>query len=220
MSDFKSMTEVYNHVEEALVIDLMEHVTTMEEKYQQALIEPPKGIYIAGAIEPLLQEGRSYYPRALYPNPRGKLKTLNDIASHSDDIVNEAGDIVLSFKDIVHKRKFITNEPTIPATALKVAVSIVEQYIISSCCHSKRSHPTYRLEYLVRPEYQDMIINDEYIQQFYRLRDKVMDFIRDDRWNVYFTRIKGTSLIIEKGLDFRVCCYYEHLFKSQESTED
>lgn len=220
MSDFNSMTEVYNHVEEALVIDLMEHVTSMEEPYQRALLDAPSGVYITGAIEPIMSADRKYYPRSLYGNPDSVIKDLKDIWKIKDDIVNEAGDTILSFKDMVHKKKFINFEPTIPATALKVAVGIVEQYIISSCCHSKRNHPTYRLEYLVRPEFQGLIINDEYIQQFARLRDCVMDFIRDNRWHVYFTRIKGTSLIIERGLDYRVCCYYEHLFKSQESTED
>lgn len=220
MSDFKNMTEVYNHVEQALVIDLMEHVTTMDMTYQEALVDPPAGIYITGSIEPILLQDRKYFVRSAYQDPKVPGINLKDIFDIKGDIVNEGGDVVLSFKDILQKKKFINFEPTVPVTALKVAVGIVEQYIISSCHHSKRSHPTYRLEYLVKPQYQDMVINDEYIQQFARLRDRVMDFIRDDRWQVYYTRLRGTSLIIEKGLDYRVCCYYEHLFKSQEPVED
>lgn len=220
MSDFKNMTEVYNHVEQATVIDLMEHVTAMDTAYQEALIEPPAGIYITGAIEPILLGDRKYFARSGYQNSKGAGIDLRNLFDIKDDILNENGDLVLSFKDIVHKKRFINFAPTIPVTALKVAVGIVEQYLISSCHHSKRSHPTYRLEYLVKPEFQHLVINDDYIEQFARLRDRVMEFIRDDRWQVYYTRLRGTSLIIEKGLDYRVCCYYEHLFKSQEPVED
>lgn len=220
MIDFKNMAEVLSHVEEVLVIDLMEHVTSMDEQYIKALIEPIKGIYVIGHVEPLLNDGKLYYPKALYPNPKSRIKSLDNLASINDDIVNEQGEVVITLKDLVLKGKFLKREPTVPVTAVKAAISVIEQYLISSSWYTKRSHPQYRLEYLVKPECQVMVVNDEYLDVFQRLRRLVMNFVGDDQWNIYFTKIKGTNFIIEKAIDYRIYCYYENLFKDQDEEVD
>jgi hypothetical protein len=220
MQDFKNLTEVIGHIEKVIVIDLMDHITNLDESHFQAFIEPLAGVYVVGNIEPLLEEGKTYFPKAQYPNPRSRLKTVADILSHKDDIVDANGDTVVTFRDLVLKNKFFKPEPSVPSIALKAAIGIVEQYITSVSRHSKRNHPRYRIDYLVKMQHQDLVVTDEFMHAFEKLLDQVMDFIGDDHWNFYFTRIKGTSLIIEKAIDYRIYCYYENLFKSQEPVEE
>lgn len=220
MHDFKDMSQVLNHVEEVLVIDLMEHVTSMEEKYIDALIDAPKGLYIVGNIEPLLLDSNTYYPKSLYPNPKRRIAGLTDLVSYSDDIVNAQGETVVTLKDLILKAKFLKQEPTVPVIAIKAAISVVEQYLTSSSWYTKRSHPQHRLEFLVRSEFQDMVVNDEYFDVFQRLRKQVMSFVGDDQWNIYFTKVKGTNLIVEKSIDYRIYCYYENIFKEQDEQDN
>lgn len=221
MQDFKSMTDVLLYVKGALVIDLMPHVMAVDEDpFLKALVKPPEGLYLVGSIEPLVEKGKAYYPRSQFPTAAQPIQDLHTLSSLKDDIVNTNGDIVLTLRDLITKSKFIKKEPTVPVTALKAAVSVVEQYLTSVSRNSKRSHPRYRLEFLVKETYHDLIIDDEYMKVFKKLLNEVSDFVADDTFNMYYTKIKGTSLIIEKGIDFRIHCYYEDLFKSQETPEE
>lgn len=221
MHDFQDLNAVINYVKEAIVIDLMDHVMAIDEDpYLIALNEPPEGIYLAGSIEPIIEKGKMYYPKALYPNPRSKITDFSKIRDLKDDVVNADGEIVLRYKDYVTKPRFFKTEPTVPSVALRAAVSVVEQYLISAASHSKRSHPRYRLEYLVKPEFQNLVIEDKYILAFKNLLEKVKTFVGEDTWHMYFTKVKGTSLIIEKGIDFRIYRYYEDEFKALELAEE
>ncbi len=229
MHDFTSMTEVINHVEAVTILDLMDSITTLDEKFMVALIEPPAGLYVHGSIEPFIDFSKKYYLRSDFGNENKFIQTAvqgidNDyratLASHKQDILTERGDVAVSYRDLVTKAKFISAEPSVPVTALKAAIAVVEQSLTSFCWHSKRSHPQYRLEYLVKPQYRDFIVNDEIVDAFTPIQKKLMDFIGDDQMHIYFTKVKGTNMVIEKAIDWRIYKYYEMTFKSQEEHQE
>lgn len=221
MADFKNLSEVLNYVKEATVIDLMSHVMSLDdEPFLKALVEPTEGLYLIGSIEPFIDKSKVYYPKAFHGDPAMQIKDFSKLAALKDDIVNANFETVITYRDLVLKSKYIKKEPTVPVTALKVAISIVEQYLTSISRFSKRKHPKYRLEYLIKQEYQYLVITDEYMHAFENLLDQVMAFVGDDHWNIYFTKIKGTNLIIEKAIDYRIFTFYQNHFASQEAEDE
>ncbi len=228
MHDFTSMTEVINHVEAVTILDLMDSITTLDEKFMVALIEPPAGLYLHGSIEPFIDFSKRYYLRSDHGHEEKFIRELFSegidyratLASFKQDILNERGDVAVSHRDLVTKAKFINTTPSVPVSALKAAIAVVEQSLTSFCWHSKRSHPQYRLEYLVKPEYRDMVVNDEIVDAFTPIQKKLMDFIGDDQMHIYFTKVKGTNMVIEKAIDWRIYKYYEMTFKAQEENQE
>jgi hypothetical protein len=219
VSDFKNITEVLNHVEGSLVISLLDHVMGLEDKYQDALISPPEGIYLITDIQPIMEIGKTYYPKSRYPQPEALFHATTDIdtlLSLRDDIVDHNGDMVIRHRDLVSRRRYFKTEPTLPVIALKAAIGIVEQYLVSVSRHSRRTHPRYRIDNLVLPGNEHLIECDEFMHAFDRLLDIVTRFVDGDHWNLYHTRIKGSNLIVEKGIDYRILCYYENVFKETE----
>jgi hypothetical protein len=219
MHDPKCLSEVLEHNKEVLIIDLLDHVTCVEDHYLKALVEPTKGIYITGSIEPFIKETGPYFMRELFPSPKGEVSYL-DILSTKSDILDSSGTQVISGKDLVLKRKFLSLKPSIPVVAMKAALAVVDDYVTSVCRKANRNR-TYNLYNLVKPEFHSTIVaKDEFMHVFERLLDQVMKFIGDDTWNIYFIKVKGTSLIIEKSVDWRIYRYYEMTFKEQENKEE
>lgn len=212
----RNLQDLVEYVEEVVVIDLLSHAMSLDEVLRDALNEPTEGLYLVGSIEPIMVTGNIYYPKSQYYKPEGVINDFNKVKTIKEEIVNSKMETVLSVKDLATKSKFFRMEPTVPVMAMKAAIGIVEQYLTSVCRHSRRTHPTYRLEYLVKQENRSLVDNDEYARAFKKLLDQVMDFIKEDNWALYFTRVKGSSLVIEKGVDYRIFTYYENIFKTQE----
>lgn len=216
----KNMNELLTYVEEVAVIDLLTHAMSLDEGMRDALNEPPEGLYLVGSIEPIMAVGRAYFPRSQWNNPKAIIRDFSKITDIKEEIINSNMETVLTVRDLVTKSRFFRNEPTIPVMAMKAGIGIVEQYLSSICRHSRRTHPTYRLEYLVKNEHRNLVDSDEYMHSFEKLLDQVMEFVGDDNWCYYFTKIKGSSLIIEKGIDHRIFKFYENLFKAEDEHAD
>ncbi len=233
MHDFKNMSEVQGYNEETLVLDLLQHAMALEdEPYAKALVAPEKGLYLLGSIDPILRDSEKYYYQSqMVADPtKGNgvisfeaslpIKDLGKIAKFADDVFDSRGKLVLTAKDIKAKGKFFRTEPTVPSTAIKMAITIVQRYLYILCRHTDHSHTSYRMEALVKEEYGYLIDTDKYMVGFERLLDQVMNFVGKDTWNIYYCSIKGTSLIINKSLDWRIVRYYEMTLSNQENEEE
>lgn len=232
MLDFKNMAEVAGYNEETLVLDLLQHAMALDdEPYVKALVPADKGLYLLGSVEPLLRDSEKYYYQSqMSPDPLKPgiynfdnalpIKDLGKVSKYPDDVVDVHGKVVLTARDIRSKGKYFRTEPTVPSTAIKMAITVVQRYLGTLCRHTSHIHTNYRMETLVKEEYSYLIDNDEYMHAFERLLDQVMHFVGKDTWNIYFCSIKGNSLIINKSLDWRIYRYYELTLTEQEQEEE
>lgn len=222
MSDFRNMTEVLNHVEKTIVIDLIPHVVALDSdpRLIEALYEPDQGIYLIGSVEPLVRLTGTYFTRREWESTRRPIQqkdTVEDLLALQDDILDYKGDILITLKDLTLKRRFFKNQPTVPSIGIKAAICVIEQYLVSVSRHSNRFHPCYRLEKLVDPSKGSKLIEtDEYMHGFERLLDIVTEFVNGNHWNLYFTHLRGTSLVIQQGIDYRIFKYYQDQFKDAD----
>lgn len=214
--DFKSITEVLNHNKEVTVIDILSHVMSLDEDpYLKALVPPAEGIYLLGSIDPILYKDRMYYEMKT-----GKSIEFAKILKINDDIVDETGRIIVSLKDLKTKARFFKHEPSVPSVGIKIAIAVVTRYLGTLCRHTRHVHDRIRIDKYVRPEYQEMVDKEEFVHGFERLLDLVTDFVGRDTWNIYFYKLRGTSLVIEKSVDWRVYRYYETRFEEENRLAD
>lgn len=214
MSDYKTLADVLLRVDGVLVIDLLQHVVTLEEHpYMQSFEEPPAGIYLIGSLDPIICDRKPGF----YSETGQLVVDYKHALEGNDHITSQDGTVVLSKKILRSRARFFKTEPTIPATAVKAAVSVIKRYLSILCRHGCNMLASYRLENLVKLDYRELIEKDEYMIAFEKLIDQVAEFVGDDVWCIYYSRLRGCQLVIEKGIDFRIYEYYRMKFEKEEA---
>lgn len=203
---------------EVFAIDVLPHVQRLSEEYTEALLPPPPGIYVTGSIEPLFSDAEKYYERSQLGMEGYHLKSIEEILHAKEDIVNSHGEMVLALRDIRTKGRYLKDHPTIPAVGVKAAVSVVLGYLNSLNKNTNINLSNFKLEYLVKPEYIRLVTREDFSVAFESLLDAVMEFINGDTWHIYFYSLKGTTLVIEKTIDWRIYQYY--LMTQQRDSEE
>lgn len=220
MSDFKNLIEVLSHVEESLVIDLLPYarVVGSDENIGKLFVEPEVGIYLAGDAEPLFKQDSSYFIRdrttgnfVAIPKPYTVTSTLLVRA----DIYNSKGEVVARDTMLQKVYRLLSEHPTTPVMAIRAAIATVDHYLTTVSRHTNRRFPQYRFTNLLKPspEANDFIEKDEFMHAYEHLLDKVTDFVDGKHWNLYHLSVKGNSLIVQRGIDHRIYCYYQQIFK-------
>jgi len=232
MIDFKNLSQALAHVQEVLVIDLLQHAMSLEEDpCGRGLLPSPKGLYILGNFEPILLESERYYYKTQLLSSGGKgdvydfkespyIKDISKIAKFADDVYDISGKVVLTSSDIRTKGRFFRTDPGVPVTAIKMAIAVIQRYLGTLCRHTSHIHSASRMDQLVRQEYQYLIDNDEYLIGFDNLISQISQFVGNDHWNIYFYKVKGTTMVITKSCDWRVYDWYRMKFQDQDQEED
>jgi cobalamin biosynthesis Mg chelatase CobN len=232
MQDFKKIEEIYQHVEETFVVDLIKHALSLDEEHTAPLIEPDKGLYLPGNFEPTFYEEQTYYAKSgLVYDQTTKGVTVNTAASTPiknldmipklfEDIYDSKMNMIMPAHDLRRLARHFKRAPTIPAIAVRMAIGTVQKTVSTICRHSCAGYQRYRPDLLVKPEFVELVNNDEYMHAFETLLDEVQAFINKDHWNFYTYRIRGGTLIIQKGLDWRIAEYYRMKFEQEEAEHD
>ncbi len=217
--DYTNLSDVLNETVEVLVIDLLEYALTLDSKYLDMLEEPEKGVYISGSIKPIIKFHKHiYFPISLYNENTARLTNYDSIMICNEDIVNESADVVLTLKDKHNKKKYLLPEPNIPITAISLALTMSDNYLSTLCEFSRKQYVTLNYDKLIKQEHLLYLDQDKLEMIFRKLLNKISLFIRNDLWNIYFIKQKGTSLIIEKSIDWRIYKYYEMML--EDNSED
>jgi len=230
--DFKNLTELLKHNKEVMVIDLLKETLSIDEDpYITSLQQPVEGLYLVGSFEPILEQGQPYY---LYKDMQivgnvvqyQNTPTIPDVTNvealikAKSDIFDAKGKLVITAKDLYKYSRHLKKKPTIPANAIKVAILVICNYLNSLCRYTNVKSPKYTLESLVKDEYHNLIYNEEYAKAYELTLDKVMEFVGKDTWHMYFYQIRGTSLVIEKTVDYRIYEWYRQKFEKEEDQTD
>lgn len=219
MQEFKNLNEVLESIESVFVIDLLHHALSLEEQpYLGALVEPEEGLYLPGSIDPILRKRVKYYFRSDYAKGI-TIKTFDNIFDRKEDILDDNGVIVISQNHLRLKKKYITEQPTIPSVAIKVAISVALKFLNGLSRYTNINISPYHLHRFIKPEFSELIEREEYDHAYEELLDELSDFVGKDTWNMYFFKIRGTNLIIEKSVDYRIYKFYEQLFVDQSDDE-
>lgn len=216
--DYTNLSDVLNEISDVLVVDLLDHSLQFDSKYNNTLVDPEKGVYLSGSLKPIItfNEKTKYYPKSSYLNDKELLINYDCVMSCKEDIVNSECEVILSIKDKINKKKFLHPEPNIPVTAIKVALAVADDYISSICEFSKNQLVGLDLNKLIKDEYQHLIDQEVYSKIYKKLINEIALFVKNDIWNIYFYKLKGCTLVIEKSVDWRIYRYYQIMLEEKE----
>jgi len=200
---------------EVLVVDLLSEVMRWDEDpYIVGLVEAEHGIYLPGSVEPVMRLGGQYR------TTKGFMITdFDQIYSLKDPIVDQDGEIVITPDKLRKLKRYITTTPQTPATAVKVAISIINNYLYNLSQYTSTPRGPYKLERLVKDEYEHLIHEEAYDILMDDLIMSIQSWVGKDQHFIYFTKTVGTTLVIEKTIDFRVYDWYRiHQEDGDETT--
>lgn len=245
MYNIKDPNRMLEIVTSVLVIDLLDQVKLLGGKIPlEALIDPPKGIYLKGSLKPFITDNVDYYAESVLTKKglnreelvyngvivkgskvvdfqEERITDFQDILGLTENLIDECGTVVLTADDIKRRSKYMSLTPSIPVIAIEVAALMVKSYLDSICPYNKtvrsiRSISENTLEEFVKESYHHLIDEDEFDVEFESLLNIVSEFVGDDLWFIYTHRIKGTDLIIEKLIDFRIYDWYRMKYDQQQ----
>ncbi len=222
---YRSITDLYNEVLSFTIIDLLPHVSTLSQDLMSALVDTSTGLYLPGSIEPMFENQTSYLLINSLGRPTGQVVTTDQIRQDIEGKINlPPGNFIndekkqfvkrMLYEKFKHKLSYKTN---VPIKGCEAAIATVVSTLNSLCKFTNVAHRRYQLETLIKPSRHKLIELEEYENAFHDLYVEVMKFVGLDTWSYYYYHIKGTSLVIEKGLDFRIVEWHKQQIEDHEA---
>jgi len=209
---------------EILIINILDYVVAIDsDPYLISLKDPEEGIYLTGSMEPIFSKSNFYITKDKFNKPMllaNDILDLETILSATNDVYDISGNLIMTAEDIRKKSKYLRLAPTIPVIGVKMGVATVLKYLNSLCVYTHVSSSKYNQESLVKEEALHLVNSEEYDIAFESLLDRVAKFIGKDTWHIYFYKVRGTNLIIQKTVDFRIYQWYQWKIEKEKKDDD
>lgn len=205
--------------QEILLFNLLEQASRiLTDSVEEMLVEPPVGLYVKGQVKPILNDRDVYYPRFRLEDPDARIVDFSKVFDLNDDIVDVQGNVIVTNYNLCHRRHLFTLKPTLPVSAIQICYNVIIDYLFRYCKHAKGIKLS-RIDNLIKPEYHDTFDESLIEEYLSNALDELHDFIFDSSWNIYMHKLNGTTLIIEKMIDFRIYSWTEMQYQKQQEQE-
>lgn len=203
-----TQTELLNTVEDMIIIDLSNYICLLNDELMDSLVDPEIGVYKRGSIIPRISLRNNVYFESDKTKP---ITNPELILERKENIVSSSGEILLSGNEITVCSKQFSSSPFIHPTAISLAKGIIDNYIFYLTCKTGYGKGLTQLEEFVKPEKHYLIRQDEYFVVLQPMLDLLSDFVEKHTTHIYYTRLRSSSLFIERMCDYRVVEYYRLL---------
>jgi hypothetical protein len=197
-----------------LVVDLMDYIRELIEKYEHIFKEPEPGVYLVGEATPILKSTEFYYSESSF-----KTQTfITSLDGLEEAILDEDGATIIPTYIMRRKARMLSNKPTLPVRAIQIAFETIQDQIDEMLPHTPAREYGAAVKEHVQSEFHS-IVSDGYIEaSLTKLIHEVTMFVGCDVWNLYYFKLQKTNLIIEKGVDYRIFAWT--LNQEQEASID
>lgn len=216
MPEFESLTECIEYNHSTLIIDLRNYISPCSQPEYMQLFKPvPKGIYLKGELSPVLDLTNPHYLRPRHHStgslePLQLLTSLEQLKDQHASIVDEYGNVKLSRANLFAMKRSLVEDPGYGYQAVRAAAYFALTFLNNWCKHS-RITPPYSFHDIFKEEALHMLA-DESLDVFKQLKFAISSFVGEDDLFLYYYKLKGTTLYIQKNVDFRVYDYYLRKF--------
>lgn len=231
MRDFANFDELLNHKEASIIFDLRNYVSEHKNpKYEDMFLPPERGVYVQGILDPIVNLDKPHYLRSQLVVNAGPgndgifnyratptIQGLGQIMEAKCDVINAAGDVVLSARDIRSLGKMFKDKPDLPIQAIRLALVATTECMNEICRHTRFGNPPYNPMALVKETHWAMLDNHIHHAMFRGLLDEVATFVGDDNWHLYHYKVKGSTLVLEKTIDYRIYKFHADIFEKQDT---
>ena len=226
---YTNIRELLKEVTGIKFIDLIRHVVRLDQTLLVALQDPVAGLYMPGSVEPIFESSLKYHvssKEASFPvsgadiDKAASVQGSRRVLPPGDFYADTNGDLnrlILRRMAFEQLKPLMSTVPNVPVRGCEIAVGIVVDHLNSISPHTTvAASSRYDLGYLVKPEYKKLLENSTFESFFDDLIREVQHFVGRDIHNQYRVSVKDTTLVIEKGLDFRIIDWEMQQLASRE----
>lgn len=202
--------------ESMLLFNLLEQASYIcNDEVTQALIPSPVGLYVKGHVKPLLNDRDDYYPKSQYGNPSARIIDFKTVMGLQEDIVDNQQNVVLTGYNIINRPHLFTTEPTLPIAAINICSNILVDYLFKYCKYARGFKADHISNY-IKPEFHDLMDSEYFEDSLSDALDELHEFTRNHTWNIHLHKLNGTTLIIERLVDWRIYQWTEIMYNKQQ----
>lgn len=214
------MMQTLNEIEGVFVVDLYKQSMLLPESIKQSLVDDAFGYYIPNSHKPFITNNDKDRITVIDRNNNQSLITsieeLLRIASINKSYfkninIGLGNNTITGFFFLQHCNSF-TNQPVVSVVQTQFVKELILDFLYQVC--SQNTHAFKKYFKYVKPEYVDMIESYNFGDDLREVIESLHRFISRHVNNLYFHKEIGTTLIIEKSVDYRVYEYYKLLQKN------
>lgn len=199
---------------EILVLDLMEYITYIDKNpYFDALVEPTPGVYLSSSLDPIMSPSNPCYPASKMGMTEYAITTVESMLTCSEGVLNSRGTLIGDVRKIRRIVKHMTDKPQLPVVMLKVMMGVLTNYLSNLCRRTRHSINVSNYYQYIKPDYEYLIVEESYETIMDDLIMDIHKFVGRDVHHIYFTKLNGTSVIVEKTIDYRIYEWYQYKAK-------
>jgi hypothetical protein len=198
-------------IEASITLDLTDCAAEIEVRCSDWLLPPPKGIYSNTQVEPVMVDGGNYY--TLTNTSGGYVRvSVNDLntVNPNKSIYTSKGHkdvVVVNTLQLQNKEKCLSNLPIRPYRGMKVVECLVNNQIDSYIAYKRSNKDLFdAVRKHIRPDCTDAQVEEcfEYVSINYAdVRSDIFSFMGKHNWNIYFLKVKGTIITLQRSIDWR-----------------
>lgn len=193
---------------EIMILSIYNQAVMIESQFGEMLEPAKKGIYRIGEVRPCIDLTKTYYTQKTVVEMGitvSRATQITDFNSVKDTVIDENGNIIIHSGIMANKNRYLSNTPTVPSRGILIIEFLVNIFIDSFSNRGKysASHKNKILS-MVKPEYRS-IVEDGVLENLCEsLFVQISNFIKNDVKHIYFVKLTGIDLLIEKTIDFRI----------------
>ena len=193
-----------------LQLNTESYAIDMEDALAGLMPSPPIGIYASHKVEPVLVPGVAYHGYNPKTGKRYEITSINDIIS---SVFNSKEDLVVGTWYANHKEHNLSEAPIIPYWGTKFMIAFIEDAINERSMYLNRSNKLDALLNQVKGADDKNIKGDvTRLDKLSSIIDNALDgilrqileFIGEDRWNIYYVSFQYNKMTITKDIDYRI----------------
>jgi hypothetical protein len=223
MYDYKNLQELLNKVTGVAVMDLLDKTSLIEE-FAENMVPLQEGLYSNTTHKMVFSHKTSQYYALDEAGNKTKLVTLKDFQRCKLTIINEANGFIQKpdLRSLTIRRNLVET-PIVDYRRMDIVEKIIDDFLYGLCPHTKTTMNSYPLDKLLKPnlpeEKRERLINN-LESMLVTVIDEISQFVGSDTWHFYFTKRKGSSIIINKTVDFRIFDWYRIKWAHEEPDTD
>jgi hypothetical protein len=215
-----------SQVERVIKIDLLQMGSQIENSYREQLRSAPVGIYRRDRLEPITGfakvDDTTILTEKLYTLPdncesmkeKQLIRTKAEFDANTLPVRNEHGKILIPQFMLVDKKRnsYLSSDPRLPTRGIKIINAIFRNYLDRFMEWKLHTSDIVCVLYnyfdLDEAREDPCLINGHELYKVIheieiQLMDNLGDWIGDNRWSIFVTRLDATTLTIEDHGDYR-----------------
>ena len=198
-------------VTQTFYLPIFTYAMMIERQFGEFLNPPRPGIYRVGDIYPCIEPTKLYYAQKINKNNTCTTTPITDFNLINDTVTDEIGNVIIPAAMMRSKEQYLRNEPTVPVRGLILIELLIKKYLDSVATWVKHSMQNQKIVSNIKPEYHEIYWEGHLEKITESLILQVSDFIGHDTWHLYFVKLLGLDLVIEKTSDYRVITFHQKM---------